>query len=248
MYMGNLIDANVKFIKGDYTGAAEMYLELARGGDLDAMFNMGYMYQFGLGVEQSYEKAVEFYSVAVYMDGGDAAYNLAVLTMNGQGTERNMAKGIKHMEQSAMAGCTEAQLYLGTALSMGYAGNPIYSNICRIPYHKAEQKYDFASLAGELDEAELERIEEERCRAILQSELDAFRYIKQAADDPDENDERGDSVNTSKYLLGLFYTEGIGCRINRKLGMKYISEAALSGNEAAVQFLSEAAERAKKQK
>ncbi len=244
--MENLVSANAKFIKGDLVGAAELYRELAHAGDLDAMFNMGYLHQFGLGVEQNYEKAVDFYSVAVYMDGGDAAYNLAVLTMNGQGTARDMAKGIKYMEQSAMAGCNEAQLYLGTAFSMGYAGNPIYSNICRIPYHKPEQKYDFAAISGYYDGEELERIEEERIRAIVHSEIDAFRWIKLAADFPDENGESAESVNTSKYLLGLFYTEGIGCRMNRKLGLKYISEAALAGNEAAVAYLAEASGKNKK--
>lgn len=238
--MKDLITANALYAKGDYCAAAELYLELAFGGDLDAMFNMGYLYQFGIGVEQSFEKAADFYAVAVYLEGGDAAYNLAVMTMNGQGVKRDIAKAIHYMELSANAGCPEAQLYLATAFSMGYAGNPVCSNICRIPFHKAESNYDYAALAGAFCDEEREKIEEERARAITESHIDAHRWLSIVAACKDENDVYGETIRNAKYLLGLFHLEGIGCRINRKKAERLIREAATLGSAEAIQFLAEA--------
>ena len=235
--MKNLISANAYFVKGEYEKAAELYKELAWNGDLDAMFNMGYMYQFGIGVPLDTEKAADFYAVAIYLDGGDAAYNLAVMTMNGIGVKRDIAKAIHYMELSANGGCPEAQLYLASAFSMGYAGNPIKSNICRIPFHKAENRYDYSVLGGDIDVAEQEKIEEERLKAITESHIDAFRWLSTVASCEDENDVYGETVRDAKFLLGMFHIEGIGCRINRKKGQILIKEAALMGSSEAQQYL-----------
>ncbi len=235
--MNELISANALFAKGEYEKAADIYRDLALKGDLDAMFNMGYLHQFGIGTELDLEKAADFYAVAVYLEGGDAAYNLAVMTMNGLGVKRDIAKAIHYMELSANGGCPEAQLYLATALSMGYAGNPVCSNICRIPFHKAESRYDYAALGGYIDEAEQEKIDEERCRAITESHIDAHRWLSIVAACKDENDVYGETIRDAKYLLGLFHLEGIGCRINRKKGQRLIKEAALAGSAEAQQYL-----------
>lgn len=236
--MKNIISANAEFARGNYESAAAIYQELAWGGDLCAMFNMGYLHQFGIGVPLDYKKAVDFYSVALYLDGGDAAYNLAVMQMNGQGTARNIRRALRTMETSANLGCPEAQLYLATAYAVGYAGNPVYSNICRIPFHKAEQKYDFATLDGNtFNEEEQAKIEEERCISAYENEVEALRYLTLAAENEDEDDVYGNTIRDAKYLLGLFRIEGIGCRINRKLGERLIREAAMLGSDAAKQYL-----------
>ncbi|MBR4295329.1 MAG: sel1 repeat family protein [Clostridia bacterium] len=232
-----LISANALYVKGEYEEAAKLYLELAWAGDLDAMFNMGYLHQFGIGTELNLEKAADFYAVAMYLEGGDAAYNLAVMTMNGLGIKRDIAKAIRTMEISANAGCPEAQLYLATACSMGYAGNPVCSNICRIPFHRAESRYDYAALGGNINEEERDAIEEERCRAVIESPIDALRWLEIAAANKDENDVYGETVRDAKYMLGLFQIEGIGCRINRKRGEALIRQAALEGSENAQKYL-----------
>lgn len=240
--MNDLIAANAAFVRGDYDKAAEIYLKLAHMGDLDAMFNMGYMYQFGLGVDANLEKAADFYSVAVYLDGGDAAYNLAVMQMNGYGVERNIAKGIKTMQMSAGCGCPEAQLYLATAYSMGYAGNPIYSNICRIPFHRAERKYDFVAIGAGIDGIDVDeqnKIEEERCRAILENDAEALHWLTIAASNEDEHDVYGETIRNAKYLLGLFHIEGIACPVNKRLGKQLVREAAIAGCPDAQKFLLE---------
>lgn len=235
--MRDLISANALFVKGEYEEAAKCYLELAWSGDLNAMFNMGYLYQFGIGVQADLEKAADFYAVALYLDGGEAAYNLAVMTMNGIGVKRDIKKAVQYMETSANCGCPEAQFYLASACAFGYAGNPVYSNICKIPYHKAEQRYDFAVLDGYIDEEEEAKIEEERRCAVAESFIDAHRWVSLVAQCPDEDDVYGDVIKDAKFMLGYFNMEGIGCRINRKKGQKLITEAALAGSVIAQQYL-----------
>ncbi len=235
--MNKLISANALYAKGEYEKAADLYLELAYEGDLDAMFNMGYMHQFGIGAKLDTAKAADFYAVAVYLEGGDAAYNLAVMTMNGIGVKRDIAKAVRYMEISANNGCPEAQLYLATACSIGYVGNPTVSNICRIPFHRAESRYNYASLGGYINDEEREIIEEERCRAITESQIDAYRWLSIVATNKDENDVYAETIRDAKYLFGLYNIEGVGCPINKKLGQHFIKEAALEGSKEAKQFL-----------
>lgn len=238
--MEKLISANALYAKGRYEEAFRAYDRLAAEGDLDAMFNVGYMYQFGVGTPPDYEKAADFYAVALYLEGGDAAYNLAVMHLMGLGVETNAAKAVKYMETAALAGCPEAQLYLAVACSAGYAGNPVYSNICRIPFHRAESKYDFIPVTGAIDLEREEKLEEERRRAIIQSEIDAHRWLTMAAYTEDEHDVYGDTITNAKYLLGLFHIEGVGCRINRKKGEALLREAAFAGSAEAKQYLLDA--------
>ena len=235
--MKDLISANALFVKGKYEEAAELYRELAMAGDLDAMFNMGYLYQFGIGLPRDLEKAADFYAVAVYLEGGDAAYNLAVMNMNGLGVKRDIKKALHYMELSAAAGCPEAQLYLASACAIGYVGNPTVSNICRIPFHFAENRYDYSELGGYVDEKEAARLEEERSRALTESHIDAFRWLSIVAAMEDEEELYTEVIRDAKFMLGLFYIEGIGCRINRKRGQSFIKESALLGSPEAKQYL-----------
>lgn len=238
--MNELVSANALYVRGEFEEAANIYLRLAWEGDLDAMFNMGYLHQFGIGVEADAKKAADFYYAALYLDGGDAAYNLAVMTMNGSGVPRDIAKAMRIMERAAENGCPEAQLYLATAYSVGYAGNPTVSNICRIPFHKAEKRYDYFQLGGALSEEEENAIENERVSAVTGNEIDAHRLLSMAASNEDENDIYGETIRDAKYLLGLFHIEGIGCPINRRLGESLIRDAARLGSDDARKYLLDA--------
>lgn len=235
--METLISANALFVRGQFEAAFDIYDRLAAAGDLDAMFNLGYMHQFGIGAPLDYELAADFYAVSLYLEGGDAAYNLAVMQLLGLGGAPDAARAVRYMEKAADAGCPEAQLYLAVAHSAGYAGNPVYSNICRIPFHRAESRYDAIPITGAIDPEREEALEEERRRAISHSELDAFMRLSQAASVVDEDDVYGDTVTNAKYLLGLFHIEGIGCRINRGKGEALLREAANAGSEEARQYL-----------
>lgn len=63
--------------------------ESAYGGASDGMFNLASMYLTGTGVDQSFNKAVIFYTKALDHGHTPAAYSLAVMHLNGIGTVRD---------------------------------------------------------------------------------------------------------------------------------------------------------------
>lgn len=63
--------------------------ESAAGGSSDGMFNLASMYLTGTGTEQSFQKAVLYYTQALERGHTPAAYALAVMHLNGIGTVRD---------------------------------------------------------------------------------------------------------------------------------------------------------------
>ena len=60
-------------------------------GYADAQFNLGMMYEKGQGVEQSYEKAVEYFTMAAAQWYAGAQCNLGLMFATGQGVEESLA-------------------------------------------------------------------------------------------------------------------------------------------------------------
>ena len=59
---GALVDrGNEAFNADDYATVLELYTRAADAGNTRAITNLGRMYEYGLGVEQSYEKAIKYY-------------------------------------------------------------------------------------------------------------------------------------------------------------------------------------------
>mmetsp|Transcript_77753 Transcript_77753/g.172166 ORF Transcript_77753/g.172166 Transcript_77753/m.172166 type:complete len:720 (-) Transcript_77753:49-2208(-) len=69
--------------------AFKHFNESAFGGSSDGMFNLASMYLTGTGTEQSFQKAVLFYTQALDRGHTPAAYSLAVMHLNGIGTARD---------------------------------------------------------------------------------------------------------------------------------------------------------------
>jgi TPR repeat protein len=68
------------------------------------MYNLGIMYKNGLGVEQSYERAFDYYEQAAHLGYDKAQYNLGCCYANGAGVEQNMAAAKDWAEKSAAQG------------------------------------------------------------------------------------------------------------------------------------------------
>ncbi len=74
----------------NYSEAFSQFSELAARGHIDALNNLGTLYQTGKGVERSYPEAVRAYKRAAITGHINAAYNLANLTRLGMGTPKNI--------------------------------------------------------------------------------------------------------------------------------------------------------------
>lgn len=95
----------------DYQKALEYYLVAAKKKDDEAFYQLGCIYDYGLGVEENKEKANEFYMKA--MDNhADAAYNLALSYIYGEGIDKNIDYGCKILLSASKKGSKEAADFL----------------------------------------------------------------------------------------------------------------------------------------
>lgn len=228
--------ADVLFMRGEYERAAEMYLEAARDGDIDASFNYGYCLMRGLGVDYDPAAAKSFFAFARDIEGGESCYNLAMLYLHGEGVRRDYRQALRYMTVSASQGCIEAQLYLGMAYTTGYMLEPDIQSICMIPFHKPEYRTpDTFLLMGDIPDAEAD--EEARFSVISADARRAFEWFRRAAHhDPTYV---ASLVAKGQYLYAKCYIDGLGTDFDRQKGELLMLAAGKSGSEEAVAYLSE---------
>lgn len=91
------------------------YKRLAVQGNADAQFNLGLLYDEGLGVTQNYKKAFEWYQKAAEQGLADAQFNLGVLydLFNNSTFVGDSAKAVKWYKKAAEQGHAHAQNNLG---------------------------------------------------------------------------------------------------------------------------------------
>lgn len=113
--------------------AKDNILELANEGDACAQNNLGEMYEYGTGVEQSDEKAVEWYLKAAEQGFARAQYNLGDMYYLGWGVEESDEKAVEWVLKAAERGYARAQYKLG---DMYYFGDGVERS-----YEKAAEWY-----------------------------------------------------------------------------------------------------------
>lgn len=93
--------------------AKDNILELANEGDACAQNNLGAMYYYGHGVEQSDEKAAEWVLKAAKQGFADAQNHLGLMYKNGTGVEQSYEKAREWLQKAADQGfdCAMFGLY-----------------------------------------------------------------------------------------------------------------------------------------
>ena len=107
--------------RGHYATAERALRKAADKGDARAQNNLGYLYEHGLGVVQSYSDALVWYDRAAQAGLPEAQYNLGTLHHHGRGISRNHDVAYQWFSSSAAAGYTEAEYMLGESYRSGWA-------------------------------------------------------------------------------------------------------------------------------
>jgi hypothetical protein len=94
---------------GDYVKAREWYEKAAAKGDARAMWRVGRLYQYGLGVEHDYVKAREWYDRAAAKGYGQAMFSLGELYRAGHGVPKDPAKANEWYEKSTRTPLTASR-------------------------------------------------------------------------------------------------------------------------------------------
>jgi TPR repeat protein len=103
----------------DYVAAAEEWLPLAEQGHVGAQYNIGVLYDQGLGVPQDFGEAITWYRRAAEAGHVDAQANLGFAYQQGRGVAPDNAEAAKWYGLAADQGDVEAQVNLGYFLANG---------------------------------------------------------------------------------------------------------------------------------
>jgi lipid-A-disaccharide synthase len=120
------------YLAGSYRDGHRLFDEKAfvtllhRAGELgsvDAQYLLGALYATGDEPFQKDEaEAVKWYSKAAEQGNGEAQYNLAMMYFNGEGTERDIGKGVSLLEQAVSNGYDYAADFLFNIYRDGHFG------------------------------------------------------------------------------------------------------------------------------
>ena len=103
----------------DYRKAAELFLEAADNGSLEAKSMLGIMYYKGQGITKDYHKAAEWFSKAAEGEDVEAKFYLGQMYREGQGVRQDYSKASQLFSTAAYRGNVNAQLALGEMYAKG---------------------------------------------------------------------------------------------------------------------------------
>jgi S1-C subfamily serine protease len=109
----------VAFNEGDYQAAFREWEPLAQDGDVDAQFALGYLYEYGEGVTQSYRQAAYWYGKAADAGDVDAAVAMGYLYESGLGVKQNFRRAVEYYGMASDQGDAYAMYYLARMVAEG---------------------------------------------------------------------------------------------------------------------------------
>lgn len=139
---------------GDYETAHDIWLVLAKHGDVDAQFNLAALYDNGFGVERDIEQAARWYERAAAGNIALAELVMAHILRRGEIGVPDNDQALRHLRSAAHRGSPRAQFELGVAYDWGAGVTQNYATAA-IWYDKAaaqglaEAKYNLATLFDE---------------------------------------------------------------------------------------------------
>ena len=193
----------------DYILAFGCFYELAERGDPAAQFNLGLMYERGKGVEQSYEKALEYYLKAAEQGNASAQFSLGSLYQYGEGVEQSFDKAAEYYRLAADQGDADAWHNLGLLYLRGEGVEK-----------SAEQAAECFRLAAEQGVPEAQynlAVMHQSGEGVEKSDEKALEYYLMAAD----NGHSG-----AQYNLAVMYQDGIGVEKDIDKALEYYHMAA----------------------
>lgn len=223
-------------------------------GDEMAAFLLGNAYQSGLGLDQDYKKAIEWYRKSAETGNNDAMYDLGWMYESGYGVTQDDEKAAECFRKSAEAGNTNGLYTLAMMYEVGLGVTKdcektveLYrkaanigdrESMCRLGIlykegrcvtqndEKAAEWYLKSAEAGNMVAmTKLARMYQEGGRDVAKDYSKAKYWFHKAS-------EMGDSL--AMLLLGLMYKKGEGVTQDHKQAFRFLSNAAEEGESDAM--------------
>ena len=142
VWAGDYEDGLAAFERKDYATAVEKFTTSAEQGDAAAQFNLGIIYDQGLGVAQDYVQAVRWYKLAAEQGDASAQFNLGVMYDEGQGVAQDYVQAVRWYKLAAAQGHADAQFNLalmhelGQGVAQNYIQAHVWFNLAAAQGHK----------------------------------------------------------------------------------------------------------------
>ena len=128
------------FRRGDYATALREWKPLAERGEPEAQFNLGTLYEKGLGVTKSYDEAFKWYSLAAAQGEAQAEYRLGEMYAHGAGKPQNYGEASLWFTRAAEQGDPDAETALAALYDEGEGTERNYQEAARYYRMAAEQE------------------------------------------------------------------------------------------------------------
>ncbi len=103
------------FRQRDYDAAAAIMMPLAKSGDPYAQFALGVMYDDGLGLPQSFDRALDCYLLAAKGGLVDAQYMAGKYYATGRGRKQDIVRALVWLDLAASGGYPKGEIARDTA-------------------------------------------------------------------------------------------------------------------------------------
>lgn len=230
------ITADALFLQGNYREAFERYFHGATElRDDRAAFDLAYMYHRGFHVPVNYPMARKFYHAASAMEGGAPLFNLALMEIRGLGDRPDLRSALRHMEEAAALDSPDAQLYLGTAYTIGCVFDPLNIEcLSMIPFYRVIPRTEQTLLTGAGLDPELENERFSVIEADEQSAVEMFARATRHRDDTYISPQ----IGAARVAMGQALIEGFGMEYDPRRGYRLLEKAALvNGSREAAAYL-----------
>lgn len=208
----NYFDAFSAYLKGDYLSAYKIWVSLANHGDVDAQFNLGTLYDNGLGVKRDVKTAAHWYGLAASSNVVEAQLVFASILTNGEIGSPDVKSAIENISSAANRGFPLAQFKLAVAYDLGLGVTQNYAT--------AAAWYEKAAMSGIVEaKYNLGALYEEGLGVPRDYDLALVHYQEAA---------RGGS-NFAENNIGNLYKNGFGVERNYMLAIEWYKKAADGG-------------------
>ncbi len=205
------LKGNEAYEAGIYEEALRWYRMAAGRGNVDAQYQLGYMYTFGKGVPKDAPEAIHWYRMAAEQGNAAAKINLGVMYQNGLGIPKDDAEAVRWYRMAS--GAPLAQYNLAR----------MYENGWGVPKDEAEAArwYRKAAEWGYADAQRALGVMYRNGYGILKDDAEAAHWYRKAA-------EQGDA--RAQTYLGNMYVNGMGVIKNEAEAVRWYSKAAEQGS------------------
>jgi TPR repeat protein len=173
VYAGNR-EALAAFKHHNYQEAIKIFKQSAQEGDVAAAYNLGLIYQGGLGVPANYKKSIHYYTQAAIQKKTGAMLNLGAMYAQGDGVKAN-AKTAIHWFQQAIQNKKIIKPAYNIGIIYYYKGSGIKQN-----YAKAMHYFRMSAMAGDVESQYYLGLGYLKGQGVKQSNQEAYDWFSRA--------------------------------------------------------------------